>query len=77
MTKDLYIYPAILEYEGEEILIHFPDLEGCNTFGENDEDALYMAKDALGLYIACTKYSSKENINNTKMAKRPSRKKSY
>ena len=60
MTKDLYIYPAILEYEGEEILIHFPDLEGCNTFGENDEDALYMAKDALGLYIACTEEDKEE-----------------
>lgn len=60
MTKDLYIYPAILEYEGKEILIHFPDLEGCNTFGENDEDALYMAKDALGLYIACMEEDKEE-----------------
>lgn len=53
MKKDYYIYPAIFEYEGKDIIINFPDLEGCNTFGENDEDALYMAKDALGLYIAC------------------------
>ena len=39
---------------GKDIIINFPDLEGCNTFGEKDEDALYMAKDALGLYIACS-----------------------
>lgn len=60
MKRDIYIYPAIFEYEKKDILINFPDLKGCNTFGENDEDALYMAKDALGLYIACTEEDGEE-----------------
>ena len=65
MKKDYYIYPAIFEYEGKEIIINFPDLEGCNTFGENDEDALYMAKDALGLYIACCEEGGERLPNST------------
>ena len=51
MKKDYYIYPAIFNYEDKEIAISFPDLPGCYSCGENDEEALYMAKDALGLYI--------------------------
>lgn len=53
MKKDCYIYPAIFNYKKDGISISFPDLQGCNTCGDNDEDAFYMAKDALGLYIAC------------------------
>jgi len=51
MKKDYYIYPAIFNYEDKEIAISFPDLPGCYSCGKNDEEALYMAKDALGLYI--------------------------
>lgn len=45
--KDNYIYPAIFTYDDDGISVEFPDLPGCLTCGENDEDALYMAKDAL------------------------------
>ena len=31
--------------------ISFPDLPDALTFGENLEDALYMAKDMLGIYL--------------------------
>jgi len=50
MKKDKYIYPAIFESEGEKYNIIFPDLD-IFTFGDNLEDALYMAKDCLGGYI--------------------------
>lgn len=59
MKKDCYIYPAILTYEKDGINISFPDLPGCNTCAMNDEEAYYMAKDALGLFIAC---NEEENI---------------
>lgn len=53
MKKDYYIYPAIFEYEKKGISISFPDLPGCISCAKDDEEALYMAKDALGLYIVC------------------------
>jgi predicted RNase H-like HicB family nuclease len=45
--KDVYIYPAIFDYSDEGIAIEFPDLEGCFSCADTDEEALYMAKDAL------------------------------
>ncbi|MCI8411468.1 MAG: type II toxin-antitoxin system HicB family antitoxin [Clostridia bacterium] len=53
MKKDYYIYPAIFNYENDGISISFPDLPGCLSCADTDEEALYMAKDALGLYMVC------------------------
>lgn len=53
MKKDYYIYPAIFNYEDDGISISFPDLPGCFSCADTDEEALYMAKDALGLYMVC------------------------
>ena len=60
MKKDYYIYPAIFNYEDKEIAISFPDLPGCYSCGKDDEDALYMAKDALGLYIVSAEEDGEE-----------------
>lgn len=46
-----YFYPAIFEKEREGYSVYFPGLEGCNTQGENLEEAASMAFDALGLYL--------------------------
>ena len=46
------IYPAI--FHKEEVggySVTFPDLPGCNTEGNDLAEALYMAQDALGLYL--------------------------
>ena len=49
---DRYVYPAVLTYEdGYEIAVTFPDLPGCATSGETDNEALMMAKEALGLHL--------------------------
>ena len=43
-----YIYPAVFTYEqGQEIAVVFPDLDAA-TSGENDEDALFSARELLG-----------------------------
>lgn len=47
MKKDIYIYPAIFDYAEDGISISFPDLPGCLSCADTDEEALYMAKDAL------------------------------
>lgn len=51
MAKDRYIYPAIFEYADDGISISFPDIPGCFSCADTDEEALYMAKDALGLML--------------------------
>ena len=58
--KDIYIYPAIFEEENGGYNISFPDLEGALTCGDDLSDALFMAKDALGLYLYSLEEDSME-----------------
>ncbi len=49
---DRYVYPAVFTYEeGREIAVVFPDLDAA-TSGENDEDALFSARELLGCVMA-------------------------
>lgn len=49
---DVYVYPAVFSYEpGEsEIAVVFPDLNVA-TSGEDEVDALHMARELLGLVM--------------------------
>ena len=49
--RDRYIFPAVFNYEDDGISVSFPDLPGCYTCGDNDEEAVRMAEEALGLHI--------------------------
>lgn len=49
--KDKYVYPAIFYYDEDGISIEFPDLPGCLSCADTDEEALYMAEDVLGLWM--------------------------
>lgn len=49
--KDKYVYPAIFTYDDDGINIEFPDIQGCFSCADTDEEALYMAEDALGLCL--------------------------
>lgn len=52
------IYPAVFHPEANGgYSVFFPDLLGCVTEGETLAEAIYMAKDALGIYL----YSLKED----------------
>jgi len=46
-----YVYPAIFAEEEKGYSINFPDVEGCFSQGENLEEALFMAEDALALML--------------------------
>lgn len=49
---DHYIYPAIFTYaDDQEIAVVFPDLDVA-TSGENDDDALFSARELLGVVMA-------------------------
>ena len=48
------VYPAIFSHDEEGITILFPDLPGCISCAQTDEEALHMARDALGAWIVAT-----------------------
>jgi len=50
--KDFAVYPAVFDYADDGITITFPDLPGCISCADTQEEAVYMAKDALGCWIA-------------------------
>ena len=45
--KDRYVFPAILFQDEDEIGVRFPDLPGCVTSGDDTDDAIVQAKEAL------------------------------
>jgi predicted RNase H-like HicB family nuclease len=46
-----YVYPAIFTQEDGEILVDIPDLPYVSTFGDNLPDAVYMAQDAMAMWL--------------------------
>jgi predicted RNase H-like HicB family nuclease len=44
-------YYAVFEQTSEAIEVHFPDLKGCVTFGDNMEEAFEMAMDVLAGWL--------------------------
>jgi len=46
-----YAYPAILYPDDGKIGVTVPDLPGCHTFGDDKTDALFMAKDAVEMWL--------------------------
>jgi predicted RNase H-like HicB family nuclease len=46
------VYPAIFHPEGNGYYVTFPDLKGCVTEGDDLAEAIEMASEALGLYLA-------------------------
>jgi predicted RNase H-like HicB family nuclease len=46
-----YVYPAVFAEEDGNILVSVPDLPGLHTFAANIADALYMAKDAIEMWL--------------------------
>jgi antitoxin HicB len=57
----LKIYPAIFHKEDGSYWVEFPDLPGCQSFGETLEETMKVAQEALGLYII-SKLECDENI---------------
>lgn len=44
------IYPAIFHHEDNAYWVEFPNLEGCQSFGDTIEETLDNAKEALAAY---------------------------
>lgn len=48
--KIKHSYPAIFDYAEDGISIEFPDLPGCLSCADTEEEAIQMAKEALNLW---------------------------
>jgi len=46
-----YVYPAVFTVEEGNILVSVPDLPGLHTFGTSMADALFMAQDAIEMWL--------------------------
>ena len=46
-----YVYSAILYADDGKVGVTVPDLPGCHTYGENEADALFMAQDAIAMWL--------------------------
>ena len=51
MKRDTYIFPCIFIYNDAGISIYFPDIDGCVSHGDNENNAFYNAKEALSLHM--------------------------
>lgn len=49
--QNKYIYPAIFDFDDDGITVTFPDLPGCITYGNTQEEAFKNAKEALELCL--------------------------
>ena len=65
----LKVYPAIFYKEDDSFWVEFPDLEGCQSYGDTIEDTMEYAQEALGLYIA-SKLDNNEKIKEPSDIKR-------
>ena len=52
MSKLSYAFPAILSYADDGITITFPDIPGCISEAQSDEEAINNATEALELWLA-------------------------
>ena len=55
-----YVYPVILYPDDGKIGVTVLDLPGCHTFGDNTADALFMAKDAVEMWLWNAENESKD-----------------
>ena len=46
-----YVFEAVIRPDVELFFVEFPDLDDCYTQGTEKEDAVYMAADALELFL--------------------------
>lgn len=47
-----YVYPAIFHKEDESFWVEFPNLDGCQTYGDTLEEVIVLSSDVLGIYLA-------------------------
>lgn len=49
--KDTYMYPAIFTADADGYAVEFPDLPGCATCADTEEEALKSAREVLSWHL--------------------------
>ena len=49
--KDVYTFPCVFIFGDEDIDIYFPDLDGCVSGGQDEQEAWQNAREALSLHL--------------------------
>ncbi|MDO8588049.1 MAG: type II toxin-antitoxin system HicB family antitoxin [Armatimonadota bacterium] len=52
MDRSTYTFPAVFSYADDGITITFPDLPGCISEAESDDEAIKNATEVLELWLA-------------------------
>ncbi len=47
----LFVYPAVFHKENDSYWVEFPDLKGCQTYGNDLTETMASAQEALAVYI--------------------------
>lgn len=47
----VFVYPAVFHKDESAYWVEFPDLEGCQSFGDDVNDTVANAQEALAAYI--------------------------
>lgn len=47
----LFVYPAIFHNENDSYQVEFPDLPGCQTYGDTLNETIEYAQEALSSYL--------------------------
>jgi len=47
----MFVYPAIFHQEGNAYWVEFPDLPGCQSFGDTLPETMAEAQEALAAYV--------------------------
>lgn len=67
--KDRYTFIALFTFEDDGISIEFPDLPGCLSCADTQEEALYNAQEVLGLYLVGMEDDGEEILSPTPLNK--------
>jgi len=51
IKKDRYNYIAVASFDDDGISINYPDLDGCFSCAETEEEIFQTAKEVLGLHL--------------------------
>lgn len=55
-----YVYPAVFTEENGQYLVSVPDLSGCHTFGDDLNEAIEMARDAMAMWLCIAEDKNEE-----------------
>ena len=64
----MFVYPAIFHQEDRSYWVEFPDLPGCQSFGDTLPETMAEAQEALAAYVLTLLEQGKPLVQPSEMA---------